>query len=209
MQSVTSHTLPISSRSSQKCIIASLTKQYSNLKIIGEEGQLDLTNVTKDFIVESQNEEFLSNHKCPESLQSIKEEDVVVWLDPLDGTSEFIKGHLEHVTVLIGIAFQNSPVAGIIHQPYFKCPESGKLGRNIWGVRGLGIGGCNTKKPEDGKFIITTTRSHSNESVQATLDAINPSEVLRVGGCGYKVLQLLEGSAHCYVFASNGCKKWE
>lgn len=177
-------------RSSQKCIVASLTKQYSNLKIIGEEGQLDLNNVCKDFVVETVNEEFLTQHKCPESLRSIKEEDVVVWVDPLDGTTEFIHGHLEHVTVLIGIAFNNSPVAGIIHQPYFKCPKSGKLGRNIWGVKGLGMGGCTSTKPEDGKFIITTTRSHSNELVQATLDAISPSEVLRVGGCGYKVLQV-------------------
>lgn len=32
-------------RSSQLCIVASLAKQYSNLKIIGEEGALDLSNV--------------------------------------------------------------------------------------------------------------------------------------------------------------------
>lgn len=27
--------------------------------------------------------------KCPSDLRAIKEEDVVVWVDPLDGTSEF------------------------------------------------------------------------------------------------------------------------
>jgi 3'(2'), 5'-bisphosphate nucleotidase len=151
---------------------------------------LDLRNVSKDFVVDSMDENFLSRHKCPDSLMNIKEEDVVVWVDPLDGTSEFIHGHLEHVTVLIGIAFKDSPIAGIIHQPYFKCPNSGKLGRNIWGIKELGSGGYESKKPDDNKFIVTTTRSHSNQLVQATLDAISPNEILRVGGCGYKVLQV-------------------
>ncbi|VEL21520.1 unnamed protein product [Protopolystoma xenopodis] len=34
-------------------------------------------------------------------------------------------------------------------------------------------------------------------------------QVLRLGGCGYKVLSLLEGRAHAYLFASPGCKKWD
>lgn len=65
--------------------------------------------------------------------------------------------------------------------------------------------------------------------VQNALDALKPTEILRVGGAGYKVLQvgeivvlrferrfeetlllqLLEGKAHAYVFASPGCKKWD
>lgn len=103
-------------RSSQQCIIASLTKQYSNLKIIGEEGVTDLSNVPKEFIVTAMDEKFLSQYKCPESLKNIAENDLVVWVDPLDGTSEYVHGFLEHVTVLIGISFRESPIGGIIHQ---------------------------------------------------------------------------------------------
>lgn len=62
--------------------------------------------------------------------------------------------------------------------------------------------------PKDA-FILTTTRSHSTELVQNALDSLKPTEILRVGGAGYKVLQLLEGNAHAYVFASPGCKKWD
>lgn len=177
-------------RSSQKCIIASLTKQYSNLKIIGEEGILDLSNIDEREIVNSLDENFLLQNKCPESLKNIAENDLVVWVDPLDGTSEFVQGFLEHVTVLIGISFRESAIGGIIHQPYFKCATSGKLGRTIWGVKELGTGGFQSKKAPENKFIITTTRSHSNELVQTTLDAIRPDDILRVGGCGYKVLQV-------------------
>lgn len=33
--------------------------------------------------------------------------------------------------------------------------------------------------------------------------------MIRCGGAGFKVLQLLEGKAHSYVFASAGCKRWD
>lgn len=57
--------------------------------------------------------------------------------------------------------------------------------------------------------MITTTRTHSNELVTAAIDSLKPIEVIRVGGAGYKVLQLLEGKANAYVFASKGMKKWD
>lgn len=177
-------------RSSQKCIIGSLSKQYSNLKIIGEEGEEKLANVPPEFIVTDTDREFLEKFKCPDSLKNIDESDLVVWVDPLDGTSEYVHGFLEHVTILIGISFRDVPCAGIIHQPYFKCATSGKLGRTIWGVKELGTGGYQSKKAPENKFIITTTRSHNNALVQTTLDAIRPDDVLRVGGCGFKVLQV-------------------
>lgn len=165
-------------RSAQTCIIASLTKQYSNLKIIGEEGIQDLSNVPPEFLVQNLDESFLAQYKCPEYLKNVSEDDLVVWVDPLDGTSEYVHGFLEHVTVLIGISFRESAVGGIIHQPYYKC-AGGKLGRTIWGVKELGTGGYQPKKAPENKFIITTTRSHSNALVQTTLDAIRPDEVMK------------------------------
>lgn len=65
-----------------------------------------------------------------------------------------------------------------------------------------------TTPPSAGR-IITTTRSHSSGSVKAAVDACEPTEVVRVGGAGHKVLLLIEGRAHAYVFASPGCKKWD
>ena len=48
------------------------------------------------------------------------ESDVTVWVDPLDGTREFVEGpeHWGSVTVLIGVAVKGVPVAGVIHQPF-------------------------------------------------------------------------------------------
>ncbi|XP_055324421.1 3'(2'),5'-bisphosphate nucleotidase 1 [Sitodiplosis mosellana] len=194
-------------RSAQRCILASLSNQFPNVRIIGEEGTSDLVNVPSDWIVTDLDQEFLKN-KCPDSLTNINEQDLVIWVDPLDGTSEYTQGILESVTVLIGLSVQNKAVGGIIHQPYYK-RSSDEFGRTIWGLKGLGSSGYETKPHVQGELIATTTRSHSNELVQSALRAIEPTKVIRVGGAGYKVLQLLEGDAHAYVFASGGCKKWD
>jgi len=36
--------------------------------------------------------------------ETFKVSDAVVWIDPLDGTSDFVKGTLDAVTVLIGLS---------------------------------------------------------------------------------------------------------
>jgi len=222
-------------RSAEKCIIASLSKKFPSIKIIGEEGGTDL-NVCDDWLVSELNESFLQQC-CPSAWQDAQPEDFVIWVDPLDGTAEYTQGKwksvqqlirgpnrnrltesylsfksflgfVDHVTVLIGIAINNSAVGGIIHQPFYK-QASGELGRTIWGLKGLGTGGFTPVDPPKGEFFITTTRSHSNALHQKAVDVFNATKVLKVGGAGFKVLQLLEGKAHAYVFATSGCKKWD
>lgn len=61
-------------------------------------------------------------------------------MDPLDGTGEFTEGLLDHVTVLIGIAFEGKAIAGVIHQPYYNYQKKdAELGRTMWGLVGLGM----------------------------------------------------------------------
>ena len=84
-----------------------------------------------------------------------------------------------------------------------------KLGRTFYGVVGAGTIGITKVPPPSVGRICTTTRSHSNKLVNAALQAVNPTEVLKVGGSGHKVLLLIEGKAHAYVFPSPGCKKWD
>ncbi|XP_062620967.1 3'(2'),5'-bisphosphate nucleotidase 1-like [Saccostrea cucullata] len=196
-------------RSAQRCIVASLHKQFPNVAIFGEE-QLDpQEKIPKDFIEQGFDAEVLK-HTCPEYLKETKDEDVVIWVDPLDGTAEFTQGYLDHVTVLIGISVKGNAVAGVIHQPWFNFDKPGlPLGRCIWGVIGLGSFGFERETPPANKIIITTSRSHSDRMVTEAVESCNPDEIVRVGGAGHKVLLLIEGKVHAYVFASKGCKKWD
>lgn len=194
-------------RCAQRCIIASLSCQFPNITIIGEEESSDC-DVPSDWVVTEADQEVLKL-KLPEHLEDIDPKDVCVWVDPLDGTSEYTQGLVEHVTVLVGVAIGQKAVGGVIHQPYYKNIESGILGRTLWGINGVGFGGFTPNAPPHGKRIITTTRSHSDSNVEAAIHALQPDEVLRVGGAGYKVIMLMEGKAHAYVLASKGCKRWD
>ncbi|KAK9295805.1 hypothetical protein QLX08_010014 [Tetragonisca angustula] len=194
-------------RCAQMCIIASLSQQFPNVTIIGEEGSSNC-DVPSDWIVTDADQEVLQL-KLPAHLKDIDPKDVCIWVDPLDGTSEYTKGLVEHVTVLVGVAIGHRAIGGVIHQPYYKNTENETLGRTLWGINGVGFGGFTPTPSVNGKRIITTTCSHSDSNVQAAINAVSPDEVIRVGGAGYKVILLLEGKAHAYVFASKGCKRWD
>nr|CAD7456828.1 unnamed protein product [Timema tahoe] len=200
-------------RSAQRCILASLSQQFPEVTIIGEEGP-SFCEVPSDWVVTDSDPEVLKM-ACPAYLQNIDDKDVVIWVDPLDGTSEYTQGLLEHVTVLIGVAVGDRAVGGVIHQPYYNYKrqreggEVEEMGRTLWGIVGGGVGGFVPTSAPEGCRILTTTRSHSTPVVQAALDALQPDEVIKVGGAGHKVMMLIEGKAHAYVFASKGCKKWD
>lgn len=201
-------------RSAETCIISSLAAQFPAITIIGEEAREsghshETCDVPPEWIVSGVDEAILAK-QCPKSLESLSEKDIVVWVDPLDGTQEFTQGFLDHVTVLIGISAHGKALAGVIHQPFYNYKNEGQsLGRTIWGVQDLGVGGYTPQQPPSDKRIITTTRSHNTPVVQAVLDAIKPDEVIRVGGAGNKVLLVMEGKVHAYVYANAGCKRWD
>lgn len=197
-------------RRAQYCIVQSLQKHFNNITIIGEEED---TTACPELEMGFNEDVLLSDRLISADLKSIKESDVVVWVDPLDGTSEValaVKNKnlalLEQVTVLIGIAYQGLPVAGVIHQPYHSTN-----GRTVWAIRGCGVHGLVPATGNTQKTVVTT-RSHLSESVSSALEALKAKQladsVEKVGGAGFKVLKVLEGSA-AYVFASAGCKKWD
>ncbi|KAI6194449.1 hypothetical protein M3Y96_01126000 [Aphelenchoides besseyi] len=212
-------------RSAQFVIDNSLQKKFNGkLKIIGEE---EKTSEVPTVELNVSSEVLQLHSQCPSELREATEEDIVIWVDPLDGTSEFAEAAktksplLEQVTVLIGIAYKGRSVAGVIHQPFY-----GENGRTVWGIDGIGTFGANLKKSscfrlfyvsksrslEGDERVVVTTRSHNTTLVQTALDALEEQKLLdareRIGGAGYKVLKCLE-SAAAYVFASGGCKKWD
>uniref|UniRef100_A0A8D1FEJ7 3'(2'),5'-bisphosphate nucleotidase 1 n=1 Tax=Sus scrofa TaxID=9823 RepID=A0A8D1FEJ7_PIG len=193
----------------QMSICSSLARKFPRLTIIGEE-DLPPEEVDQELIEDGQWEEILKQ-PCPSQYSAIKEEDLVVWVDPLDGTKEYTEDFFISVIVLINLAYALKCVAATGNQlcHSIQAGPDAVLGRTIWGVLGLGAFGFQLKEVPAGKHIITTTRSHSNQLVMDCVTAMNPDDVLRVGGAGNKIIQLIEGKASAYVFASPGCKKWD
>lgn len=204
-------------RVAQRMIVASLTKKFPKCTIVGEEDLAEDKEADTNLLVDTQDEDVLKL-SLPDQYKGVQEEDITIWVDPLDGTTEFVKGLLEHVTILIGFSVGGKSVAGVIHQPFHGCEAAraaGQLdpsslsGRTMWGLVGLGCFGVQPKSLPNDKLIITTTASHGNVDIEESLAGLKPDEILKVGGAGHKVLLVIEGRAHSYVFTSNGCKRWD
>ena len=65
------------------------------------------------------------------------EEDMVIWIDPLDGTQGFVEGHLNHITSMIGLAIDMRPRAGIIHKPFYD--QQLQMQRTYFGTPECGV----------------------------------------------------------------------
>jgi len=190
----------------EKLLVGNLEKHFPGVTIIGEEseaGKIEKDDHWIDYEQALKDLPEFDKNQVPEA----KVEDVVVWVDPLDGTAEFIDGYLSHVTTLIGIAVNGKAIGGVINQPFYKNDDD-SMGRSIWGIVGVGAFGFQRQAEKAGN-IICTSRSHRDATVEACIDAMEPTDVLKMGGAGNKVLQLIENNAHAYIFASPGTKKWD
>ncbi|CAG9531578.1 unnamed protein product [Cercopithifilaria johnstoni] len=195
----------------EDCIISSLRKHFGDgLKIIGEESiEPTGTSVVNDFDPNV----LMYDNECSDEVRQITSDDVVIWVDPLDGTYELVaaEGNIsrqQEVTVLIGVSYQGRPVAGVIHQPFW---GSNARGRTVWAIKGMAVHGIEIIKSNSQRYAVTT-RSHSTPQIRDTINIMKEknliNEVEFVGGAGFKVLKCLEGAA-AYVFPSPGCKKWD
>ena len=96
-------------------------------------------------------------------------------------------------------------MGGVIHQPFL-----GQQGHTIWAWDGLGVRGVDiTPSTQSDGLRVVVTRSHSSQLLEETVTALNPTKVLRAGGCGNKILMVLRGEMDTYVYPSKGTKKWD
>ena len=155
-------------------------------------------------------------------------DDICVWVDPLDGTREYVEGpeHWSGVTVLMGISVGGVPTAGVIHQPFVNHdgePSSDPkcVGRTLWGGYNMGVWSSPGRKvslatrvprlaPADPMNLrVATTRSHPGPAIEKAIESLAPAEVVRAGGAGGKVALILDGRVDAWIFPQKGTKRWD
>jgi len=184
-------------------IVGSLLKLWPNLTIVGEE------SVTPDGKVEVDLTR-LDNVPIDEKVITVYPvSQVTVYIDPIDATMEFTKGNYSHVTTLIGIVVNDESIAGVIYQPWSQNDNESPKGCLCWGILGHGVSGLGPQEPRDNLVaVVTRTKSHTNEKLEQALKNINPSEIIRVGGTGYKSLLVAQGKADVFISMA-GTSKWD
>lgn len=79
-----------------------------------------------------------------DNFETFNTKDAVVWIDPLDGTSDFVKNNLPAVTVLIGLSIKSKSRVGIVHNPFSE--EDRELGKTFFGSAEHGVFRVNSDK---------------------------------------------------------------
>ena len=69
--------------------------------------------------------------------ETFNTKDACVWIDPLDGTSDFVKGNLPAVTVLIGLSIKDKSRVGIVHNPFSVADR--EVGNTFFGTAEHGV----------------------------------------------------------------------
>lgn len=201
----------------EKIIISGLSQAFPGLNVVAEEGVSanDLTVFNQDEASLQSLNDLVSDALQGSSVwEDIMIEDLTVWVDPLDGTKEFLDKNYDAVTTLIGIAHKGTPIAGVVHQPFFT--SESRSGQTWWGGIGCGVycnrnrfQSPNEKTQAHKECIVATTRSHPSPAVQEAAMRLNPDKILPVGGIGNKAVLLLTGQATHYVFPQAGTKRWD
>jgi len=132
---------------SQKVIIECITKIYEKeidagrIKIVGEEEDDHSTDLECDESFDTQYSECMNTHfdnyNCPRpdvepirkdmfneeqndtssQVRGVKGDEIIIFIDPMDGTREFVEGRIQNVQCLIGITINGKSVAGAMGIP--------------------------------------------------------------------------------------------
>jgi len=137
-------------------------------------------------------------------------------VDPLDGTSDFVKGR-EGFAVMIGLLERGRPVLGVVHVPKAGRTFVGAVGLGAWEERGARAGEppterrplrCSTRA-QTSELRVIASIAHRDERLEAALAALAPKERLSVGSVGYKVGKITADEADLYVATTSSIHLWD
>ena len=186
----------------QKAIVDALKNEWPGLKIIGEEDESEDPRAASS----ASELPLLRRNLCPDaaSALAVPLTAITIFVDPLDGTREFVEGRLSNVQSLVGISVRGRAVAGAIGLPF----PSGALEPSsaeaavVYGLVGAGTGTfgrrstLNPTAADAARPVVTTGDSSNRILVAATSTALASGGSHDVmGGAGAKMLKVAEGSA--------------
>lgn len=130
------------------------------------------------------------------------------YVDPLDGTREFVKGNGQFA-VHIGLAVEGEAKVGVVYRPVGRRLHAGVVGGGCTletdeGVRTLRIP---DEHPE--ALTLAVSLSHPSKRLRNVRERLGVREVIRSGSVGLKAAMVAEGLADLYVHASSRSYRWD
>jgi len=132
-----------------------------------------------------------------------------IWIvDPLDGTSDYIKKTGEF-TIMISLVEDNRPILGVIYWPtedtlYLAQKDQGslKLQNGTWSKISV------SNVSDLSKCRVVGSRYHLSDNEQNLLNLLNTSQFTSKGS-SLKVADISSGNAELYFTTTNKIKQWD
>jgi 3'(2'), 5'-bisphosphate nucleotidase len=133
-----------------------------------------------------------------------------VWfIDPIDGTNEFIAGNQEW-SIMIGLAVESKPCFGVVYQPdqcftYYALKNEGAFLSTPQGVQTLRVNDFTDVT----QAILLQSRSHWSARAAQIANELGIHKVFKQGSIGLKLGRIAEGKADLYFNFSGHCHLWD
>lgn len=146
----------------------------------------------------------------PESFAGFQSAPSIFFVDPLDGTREFVDQNGEFV-VMIGLVEGNRATHGVIHAPVSHTAWAGEVGSGAFTVDASGKRQAirPSSVAELGQARIVASRSHRSELLERALQVLGAREIITLGSAGLKGARTADGTAEAYVSPVSAGKRWD
>ncbi|XP_028143487.1 putative inositol monophosphatase 3 [Diabrotica virgifera virgifera] len=134
----------------------------------------------------------------------INEEDVTIWIDPLDATHEYTEKLYMYVTTMVCVAVKGKPVMGVIHKPFEKTTSW------VW-VDKAKSKDLSNQEPENKSpnIKVIVSRSHKGDVEKILQNNFKQKvDIITAAGAGYKALEVAKKKVDAYIHTT-AIKKWD
>lgn len=133
-----------------------------------------------------------------------------VWyIDPIDGTKDFIKGH-DGFAVMIGMTVDHRPVLGVVYQPVHDQMFWAANDQAFFEVPGRAPRLLKVSEIDDIAHIrLVASKSHRSARIDAVKSALGITNEYNVGSVGLKLCLIALAERDLYVNPSPRCKVWD
>jgi len=150
--------------------------------------------------------------KDPAVLEAAVRKHRVWFVDPLDGTKEFIARNGEFA-VMVGLAVAGRPVFGVVATPADGLVRIGIPGVRTWIQRADGSErDCKVSSvPRLDQATLVVSRSHRSARLTRLIDALGVARTIPCGSVGIKASRVASADADLYVYlhSPGGAKLWD
>lgn len=142
--------------------------------------------------------------------QHYRASESVFFVDPLDGTREFV-ARTDAFVVMIGLLEGDRPTHGVLHAPVGGKSWVGETGGGAWEVTESGAVRELRIMPAESleRATVASSRSHPESLLERAIAHLGPKEVKPIYSAGLKAAAVSSGEADIYLAPESAGFRWD